>query len=347
MKIIYLTHLIVLLLLILNINAKPLASSNEIIKRSDEDDLSNIVVDKLDQADFEFYKGYMNLKRNINYNKDRNLDVYYDKDNIKKLKPVVIFVYGGSWVTGNAIRYTKIGALLQKRGYVAVLPNYILYPNGTVDDMVEDIYNAIKWTSRNIKNYGGDPSNIILSGHSAGAHLSALTIIRATLRTKNNGIKLEPLPYIQKIVLLNGPYVLSGENIGHAITQSISNFFSGVKSTTTNYSDPKQITLLPKFIMKYYFNENIAPTKILKKLDNNSIFNHFNVGKFKFFYTSNDSAVPESSANNFMNELKRVSTNAKIIYDYRQGLEHATVLFGVKDGNPDYEDMFMDIIEKD
>jgi acetyl esterase/lipase len=39
---------------------------------------------------------------------------------------------------------------------------------------VEDVAAAFAWVVRNISQYGGDPSRIYLSGHSAGAHLAAL-----------------------------------------------------------------------------------------------------------------------------------------------------------------------------
>ncbi|ORX79652.1 alpha/beta-hydrolase, partial [Anaeromyces robustus] len=86
----------------------------------------------------------------------------------------VIHIYGGYWITNSKISYTNIGSLLEESGYIAVLPNYILFPNGTIEDMVDDIYNAIQWTFKNISKYGGDPNQISISAHSSGAHLTAL-----------------------------------------------------------------------------------------------------------------------------------------------------------------------------
>jgi acetyl esterase/lipase len=39
---------------------------------------------------------------------------------------------------------------------------------------VKDVVQVIKWTHANIQNFGGDPNNIFILGHSAGAHLAAI-----------------------------------------------------------------------------------------------------------------------------------------------------------------------------
>ena len=41
---------------------------------------------------------------------------------------------------------------------------------------IQDVAKAINWVEDNISNYGGNPSNIMLIGHSAGAHITALAV---------------------------------------------------------------------------------------------------------------------------------------------------------------------------
>ena len=54
-----------------------------------------------------------------------------------------------------------------------MIANYDLCPAVTLDQTVASALAGLAWTGRSIAAYGGDPSRITLSGHSAGAHLGA------------------------------------------------------------------------------------------------------------------------------------------------------------------------------
>jgi acetyl esterase/lipase len=100
-------------------------------------------------------------------------------------RPVVVYVHGGGWHRGDKAH--KIGDkvnLFTGAGYLFASVNYRLSPNppgppyapGRVrfPDHPDDVGEAIGWIDRNVSAYGGDPSRIILIGHSAGAQLVAL-----------------------------------------------------------------------------------------------------------------------------------------------------------------------------
>lgn len=101
------------------------------------------------------------------------LDVYTPK-RAEGPRPVVVFFYGGGWVWGERWQYKFVGEALAARGYVAVLPDYRLFPEARFPEFVEDGAAAVAWTEANIARYGGDPQRIFLMGHSAGAHIGAL-----------------------------------------------------------------------------------------------------------------------------------------------------------------------------
>ncbi|MFZ5857899.1 MAG: alpha/beta hydrolase [Chloroflexota bacterium] len=88
--------------------------------------------------------------------------------------PVVIFVHGGGWFRGDKSIVDAKSAAFNARGYVFVSVNYRLLPEVDVVQQMEDVARAVRWVKRNIGQYGGDPSQIFLMGHSAGAHLVAL-----------------------------------------------------------------------------------------------------------------------------------------------------------------------------
>lgn len=117
-----------------------------------------------------------------------SLDIYHSADlesSSDSLKPVVIYVHGGSWNKGDkALNMANKVALFNREGYVLVSVNYRLSPNPYAPNNPnrikypihnQDIAQAIKWVVDNIDQYGGDANKIALLGHSAGAHLVALT----------------------------------------------------------------------------------------------------------------------------------------------------------------------------
>ncbi len=91
--------------------------------------------------------------------------------------PVFFFVHGGAWVQGDKNFlgiYSAIGRLAAQNGMIGVVISYRLTPKVKHPSHAEDVARAISWTTKNIKNYGGDPERIILCGHSAGGHLVSL-----------------------------------------------------------------------------------------------------------------------------------------------------------------------------
>jgi acetyl esterase/lipase len=88
--------------------------------------------------------------------------------------PVVIFFYGGYWQYGNKADYRFVAQALTSKGFVAVLPDYRLYPQVTFPAFVQDGALVVRWAHDNASHFGGDPSRIYLMGHSAGAHIAAL-----------------------------------------------------------------------------------------------------------------------------------------------------------------------------
>lgn len=100
----------------------------------------------------------------------QKLDVYHSEN--KELSPVLIFIHGGTWISGSKDMYQELGNNFAKHGYTAVLINYRLATD--FRNMAHDCAGATKWVYENIEQFGGDRNKIYLSGHSAGGHLAAL-----------------------------------------------------------------------------------------------------------------------------------------------------------------------------
>ena len=101
------------------------------------------------------------------------LDVYRPPATVKNA-PVIVFFFGGNWVSGERADYAFVGRSLAARGFVVVVPDYRLYPQVRYPDFLIDSAGAVAWTVREIAAHGGNPNNIFLMGHSAGAYNAAM-----------------------------------------------------------------------------------------------------------------------------------------------------------------------------
>ena len=119
------------------------------------------------------YSGY-EVTTNVAYGtlKRQRLDIYRPTKS-KNTKDIIIFIYGGSWKSGEKSDYRFIAQPFSENGFITVIPNYRLYPEVRFPDFNKDIAKAVAWVHRNLSNPAG-PKNIILVGHSAGAHIAAL-----------------------------------------------------------------------------------------------------------------------------------------------------------------------------
>lgn len=100
------------------------------------------------------------------------LDIYAPPSTIKL--PVVFWIHGGGWQAGDKSDVQIKPAFFNDHRYVFVSTNYRLLPKVDMATIVGDIARGIRWTHENISKYGGDPDQILVMGHSAGAQLAAL-----------------------------------------------------------------------------------------------------------------------------------------------------------------------------
>ena len=114
------------------------------------------------------------------------LDVYYPED--KNDCPVVVWFHGGGLEAGQK----EIPQRLKDKGYVVVGANYRLLPNVTVDKTIDDTAEAVAWTFRHAKEYGGDPRKIVVTGHSAGGYLTMMLCLNKTW-LKNYGVDADSI----------------------------------------------------------------------------------------------------------------------------------------------------------
>ncbi len=137
-----------------------------------------------DSADFAAmvaskYSVNANITYKVASNADQKLDVYFNRDK-STARPTVIFIHGGGWVGG-----TKEGSVLAlapylEMGFNAVNVEYRLGRVALAPAAVEDCRCALRWVLRNAKTYGFDTGKLVVTGMSAGGHLSLTTGMLAT-----------------------------------------------------------------------------------------------------------------------------------------------------------------------
>lgn len=104
------------------------------------------------------------------------LDIRRKNDQLKDA-PVLIQIHGGAWTKGYGSKNEQGLPLMQnlaQQGWVCVSVDYRLSPKATFPDHIIDCKHALAWVKDNIAEYGGDPNFIVLTGGSAGGHLSSL-----------------------------------------------------------------------------------------------------------------------------------------------------------------------------
>ncbi len=91
--------------------------------------------------------------------------------------PVVVFFYGGTWVSGERADYRFMGEALAERGILTVVADYRLYPEMRYPEFLEDSALAVAWSLDHAAGLGGDPRRIFVMGHSAGGYNAAMVAL--------------------------------------------------------------------------------------------------------------------------------------------------------------------------
>jgi arylformamidase len=106
----------------------------------------------------------------------QRMDVYLPERPVNA--PILLMVHGGAWMLGDkampAVVNEKIAHWVRDRGFILVSMNYRFVPEVDPPTQARDVARALAAVQAAAPGWGGDPSRLMLMGHSAGAHLVAL-----------------------------------------------------------------------------------------------------------------------------------------------------------------------------
>jgi arylformamidase len=104
---------------------------------------------------------------------NETLDIYPTP---KSNAPVLVFIHGGYWRASDKSLHGFLAPSFTTEGALVMVPNYALAPAVGIEHIALQLARCLAWVHRHAALYGGDPSRIVVAGHSAGGHLASMML---------------------------------------------------------------------------------------------------------------------------------------------------------------------------
>lgn len=163
------------------------------------------------------WSNQVEVLKNLAYAKGPNYTLRLDirrNRNFTPRSPVLLQIHGGAWTQGWGSKNEQGLPLmnhLAEQGWICVSINYRLSPRATFPEHIIDCKKALVWVKQHIADYGGDPNFVVVTGGSAGGHLSALMAVTENLPAFQPGFEQEDTR-VQGCISFYGIYDFLDEN---------------------------------------------------------------------------------------------------------------------------------------
>ncbi len=154
------------------------------------------------------------------------LDLYLPKGR-KKATPAIIFIHGGAWKGGKRSDMKFYCVKFAEMGYVTATVTYRLSGEATFPAAVQDVKCAVRWLRANAAKNLIDPKRIVVSGNSAGGHLSMMIGYSNEPSLEGTGGNNDVSSRVCALVNFYGPADLTTD---FALKQGVLKDFMGGKS---------------------------------------------------------------------------------------------------------------------
>ena len=215
--------------------------------------------------------------------------------------PVLLQVHGGGWIIGNKEEQGQpLMAHLCEQGWVCVAINYALSPKAKWPAHIVDVKRAIAWVKEHIAEYGGDPDFIVITGGSAGGHLSSLAALTA-----------------------NDPAYQPGFESADTPVQACVPFY-GVFDFTNRDGNARRD--MQSILERHVFPTRLDDDRETWDLASTMSRVHPDAPPFFVIHGTNDALAPVEQARTFV-DLLRKDSQAPVVYAELPGAQHAYEIF--------------------
>lgn len=178
----------------------------------------------------------------------QTLDVYQPSQVLTGVQnPILIFIHGGGFVSGDKADHANVGNYFAKQGYLTLIPNYRLAPDYMWPTGAEDVQRIVAWAVKFTPQYNARRDDIFLMGHSAGAsHVADYGIVKTAGEPHANVrglILVSGSAY--DLTLLNSNHIYYRKAIKNPANSVINNLAALTLPVFTAYAEyePKNIAL--------------------------------------------------------------------------------------------------------
>jgi acetyl esterase/lipase len=238
------------------------------------------------------------------YGRRNRLDVYRHTDHKTKC-PTLLQIHGGGWVIGNKDQQgIPLMQHLASRGWVCFAPNYRLGPRSRFPDMLVDLKQALAWIREHGEEYGADTDFVVVTGGSAGGHLTALVALTQNDPEYQPGFE-DADTSVFAAVPYYGVYDFTGRNVVRG--------------------------KLGERGMRHFLERSVMPTKLANDPEGwakASPLDRITPDDPPFFviHGHNDTLVPVAEAHHFVEKLRDVS-GEPVVFAELPGAQHAFDVF--------------------
>lgn len=197
--------------------------------------------------------------------KDLKMDIWYPSNKYTKFYPLVYFCHGGGWISGfrnqpNNVSWCKY---LADKGFAVASIDYRYGYKNTMQDILSDYSDGLKYLKRRHKKFNIDKSNIILMGLSAGGHLSLLYSTYHTLKDPSD----ESMKGIKGVVAYYSP-----TDLKDILDEDNKSLFARFATKQTMKGSPEDLKKIYEYYSPInYVSESMIPTLMVHGINDNTV----------------------------------------------------------------------------